>query len=67
MTWLKDGNRFIWESDRTGFKNFYLYDFKAAKLIAPLTQLQAEVVGDRARRRRRRTRCTTWRATATTT
>ncbi|MEP6495310.1 MAG: DPP IV N-terminal domain-containing protein [bacterium] len=43
VTWLKDGNRFIWESDRSGFKNFYLYDFKAAKLITPLTQLPAEV------------------------
>jgi dipeptidyl-peptidase-4 len=45
VTWLKDGNRFIWESDRTGFKNFYLYDFNAAKLITPLTQLPAEVIG----------------------
>ena len=44
MTFLKDGNRFIWESDRTGFTNYYLYDFKAAKLITPLTQLSAEVV-----------------------
>jgi dipeptidyl-peptidase-4 len=44
MTWLKDGNRFIWESDRSGFTNYYLYDFKAAKLITPLTQLPAEVV-----------------------
>ena len=44
MTFLKDGNRFIWESDRTGFTNYYLYDFKAAKLITPLTQLPAEVV-----------------------
>ena len=45
VTWLRDGNRFIWESDRTGFKNFYLYDFNAAKLITPLTQLPAEVIG----------------------
>jgi dipeptidyl-peptidase 4 len=44
VTWLKDGNRFIWESDRTGFKNYYLYDFKAAKLITPLTQLPAAEV-----------------------
>ncbi|HEY4218599.1 MAG TPA: DPP IV N-terminal domain-containing protein [Gemmatimonadaceae bacterium] len=43
VTWLADGNRFIWDSDRSGFKNYYLYDFKAAKLIAPLTQLPAEV------------------------
>jgi dipeptidyl-peptidase-4 len=41
--WLKDGDRFIWESGRTGFNNYYLYDFKAAKLIVPLTQLQADV------------------------
>ncbi len=43
ITWLKDGNRFIWDSDRSGFKNYYLYDFKAAKLITPLTTLPAEV------------------------
>ena len=43
MTFLKDGNRFIWESDRSGFTNYYLYDFKAAKLITPLTRLSAEV------------------------
>ena len=42
---LKDGNRFIWESGRNGFNNYYLYDFKAGKLITPLTQLQAEVAG----------------------
>jgi dipeptidyl-peptidase 4 len=42
--WLSDGNRFIWESDRSGFKNYYLYDFRAARLIAPITQLPAEVV-----------------------
>jgi dipeptidyl-peptidase-4 len=43
--WLKDGNRFIWESARSGFRNYYLYDFKAGKLITPLTQLPAEVAG----------------------
>ncbi len=43
MVWLKDGNRLIWESGRSGFNNYYLYDFKAAKAIVPLTQLQAEV------------------------
>lgn len=43
VTWLKDGNRFIWESDRSGFTNYYLYDFKAAKLLTTLTQLPAEV------------------------
>lgn len=42
-TWLKDGNRFIFESDRTGFKNYYLYDFKAGKLLNPISRLGAEV------------------------
>ena len=33
---LKDGRRFIWESERNGWKNFYLYDL-TGRLIAPLT------------------------------
>ena len=33
---LKDGKRFIWESHRNGWANFYLYDL-SGKLIAPLT------------------------------
>ncbi len=45
VTWLKDGNRFIWESDRTGFKNYYLYDFKAGKLLNPISRVGAEVSG----------------------
>lgn len=45
VRWLSDGNRFIWESDRTGFKNYYLYDFKAGKLINPITKLGAEEAG----------------------
>ncbi len=44
VTWLADRNRFIWESDRSGFKNYYLYDFKAGKLLSPVTHLPAEVV-----------------------
>jgi dipeptidyl-peptidase 4 len=36
MTFLKDGRRFIWESERNGWSNFYLYDL-SGKLIAPLT------------------------------
>ena len=36
MRFLKDGKRFIWESERNGWKNFYLYDL-SGKLIAPLT------------------------------
>jgi dipeptidyl-peptidase 4 len=40
MRFLKDGKRFIWESQRSGFKNFYLYDL-SGKLLAPLTTLTA--------------------------
>jgi dipeptidyl-peptidase-4 len=36
MVFLKDGRRFIWQSERNGWKNFYLYDL-SGKLIAPLT------------------------------
>ncbi len=34
--WLADGKRFIWESERNGWTNLYLYDV-SGKLIAPLT------------------------------
>jgi dipeptidyl-peptidase 4 len=37
MFFLKDGRRFIWESERNGWNNFYLYDL-SGRLIAPLTQ-----------------------------
>ena len=36
MKFLKDGKRFIWESERTGWKNLYLYDL-SGKLLATLT------------------------------
>jgi dipeptidyl-peptidase-4 len=36
MTFLKDGRRFIWESERNGWSNLYLYDL-SGRLIAPLT------------------------------
>lgn len=42
MQYLKDNNRFIWMSERTGWKNYYLYDL-SGKLIAPLTNHQFEV------------------------
>jgi dipeptidyl-peptidase-4 len=38
---LKDGKRFIWESERTGWKNYYLYDL-TGKLLATLTNHQFE-------------------------
>ncbi|HJZ69024.1 MAG TPA: DPP IV N-terminal domain-containing protein [Blastocatellia bacterium] len=42
MKFLKDGERFIWESERTAWKNFYLYDL-SGKLLATLTNHQFEV------------------------
>ncbi|MDQ8153881.1 MAG: DPP IV N-terminal domain-containing protein [Gemmatimonadota bacterium] len=44
IRWLADGKRFIWESERTGFQNYYLYDLSGT-LIAPLTQHPFEVAG----------------------
>jgi dipeptidyl-peptidase-4 len=44
MRWLADCKRFIWESERTGFKNYYLYDL-SGKLLATLTQHPFEVAG----------------------
>jgi dipeptidyl-peptidase 4 len=42
MQWLKDNNRFIWLSERTGWKNFYLYDL-SGKELAKLTNHEFEV------------------------
>jgi dipeptidyl-peptidase 4 len=36
LVFLHDGRRFIWESQRNGWDNFYLYDLDG-RLIAPLT------------------------------
>jgi dipeptidyl-peptidase 4 len=36
IRFLKDGRRFIWGSERNGWKNYYLYDL-SGRLIAPLT------------------------------
>jgi dipeptidyl-peptidase-4 len=44
IRWLADGTRFIWESERTGFKNYYLYDL-SGKFFATLTQHPFEVGG----------------------
>lgn len=43
ITWLKDGRRFILVSERTGFKNLYLYDL-SGKLLTALTRHPFEVV-----------------------
>jgi dipeptidyl-peptidase-4 len=37
MRFLSDGRRFVWASQRSGWKNFYLYDLSGT-LIAPLTR-----------------------------
>ena len=42
IRFLKDGTRFIWTSDRTGWKNFYLYNL-TGKLLATLTSHPFEV------------------------
>jgi dipeptidyl-peptidase 4 len=42
LQYLKDNNRFIWTSERTGFKNFYLYDL-SGKLLVTLTNHPFEV------------------------
>lgn len=44
IRWLEDGRRFIWESERTGFKNYYLYDI-SGRLLATLTNHPFEVAG----------------------
>ncbi|HEX5069181.1 MAG TPA: DPP IV N-terminal domain-containing protein [Vicinamibacterales bacterium] len=36
MRWLADHKRFIWESERNGFSNYYLYDI-SGRLINPIT------------------------------
>jgi dipeptidyl-peptidase 4 len=42
LRYLNDKNRFIWTSERNGFKNFYLYDL-SGKLLATLTDHPFEV------------------------
>jgi dipeptidyl-peptidase-4 len=42
LRYLEDGKRFIWTSERTGWKNFYLYEL-SGKLLATLTQHEFEV------------------------
>lgn len=44
ITWLQDGRRFILVSERTGFRNLYLYDL-SGKLLATLTRHPFDVVG----------------------
>jgi dipeptidyl-peptidase 4 len=44
MQYLADGRRFVWSSERTGFRNYYLYDL-GGKLITTLTKHPFEVAG----------------------
>jgi dipeptidyl-peptidase-4 len=37
IRWLSDGNRFLWASERNGFKNYYLYDL-SGKLLNTVTR-----------------------------
>ncbi len=37
QVFLKDGRRFIWASERTGWRNYYLYDLSGT-LVTPLTR-----------------------------
>ena len=41
MRYLSDGKRFIWTSERNGFKNFYLYDL-TGKLHSTITNLECD-------------------------
>src|SRR5262249_35857045 len=39
MRYLKDNRRFIWTSERTGWKNFYLYDLGGQQLATTTNDL----------------------------
>ena len=45
IQFLSDNKRFIWESERTGWRNYYLYDFATGKLVATITNHPFEVAG----------------------
>ncbi len=42
LRYLEDNQRFIWASERTGFRNYYLYDL-SGKQLATLTSQRSEV------------------------
>lgn len=44
IRFLSDGKRFLWESERTGWRNYYLYDL-SGKLLATVTNHPFEVAG----------------------
>jgi dipeptidyl-peptidase-4 len=45
MQFLSDNKRFLWESERTGWRSYYLYDFASGKLLATVTSHPYEVAG----------------------
>ena len=44
ILFLSDKRRFVWESERTGWRNYYLYDM-SGKLLATVTNHPYEVAG----------------------
>jgi dipeptidyl-peptidase-4 len=44
LHFLKDGQRFLWSSERTGYRHLYLYDL-SGKQLAQLTRGEWEVAG----------------------
>ena len=66
LRFLADNKRFIWESERNGWSNYYLYDL-SGKLINPITANTTFESARSSRSTRRPACCSTWRATATTT
>jgi dipeptidyl-peptidase-4 len=42
LTWLEDGQRFIWTSERNGYRNLYLYQV-TGKLLQVLTRHECDV------------------------
>ncbi len=45
LTWLADNRRFIWTSERNGWRNLYLYDVSGKLLNAVTAHTTFEVVG----------------------
>ena len=45
IQFLSDNKRFLWESERTGWRNYYLYDFATGKLLSTVTNHPFEVAG----------------------
>lgn len=44
MRWINDGRQFLWRSDRSGWRQLYLYD-RSGKLVRQVTRDGADVLG----------------------